>query len=203
MKEFVELTQKINSFDQANRQIIDAIISAKPHSLEEFIDVWNTISFCLSDGVSVTTASQEGKQRHQHMNRGESDRYLCSLFLHKDGQRGLSLQFWARNTPESAESASPIRLYNTKVVVQPLEGFAPFSYYDALMYLIRETSPAETKLLLYVRQKDSRLLLEEGADPEDIPLTKVFKRAGWKFLSYVKTENTKDELRRHRLTLKT
>jgi hypothetical protein len=71
------------------------------------------------------------------------------------------------------------------------------------MYLLKKILPDETKLLLYVRQRDSRELLDQGSDPRTVPLSLVFQKAGWSFQSYHDDKITKDPMRRHKMVLKT
>lgn len=69
------------------------------------------------------------------------------------------------------------------------------------MYLIRQVVPDQTKLSLYVRQRESRELLDAGKDPRNIPLTQVFVRAGWEYGGYTLRGQEDDPLKRHRLVL--
>jgi len=193
-KVFIDLVQSLNEFELETRKVIDQQL-IKAQTLEEFTAAWCGIKLMFSDGVTVDTDIKKTQQ--------EIPRYLCRLRINVAGAVALELQFWIRSAPtyQGEEYASPLRMYHTKVKVYPVPEFSPFKYYDTIMYLIRKVLPDETKLLLYVRQSDSRNQLDQGVNPQQIPLTKVFSRAGWKFVNYEKNETIGDPLRKHKLTL--
>jgi hypothetical protein len=199
---FIDLVSELNSFDRLNREIIAQSISSPEwtdisnplsNPLLTFTNHWKKLHLQFSDGTQVSTEVEA--RTHS--------RYLCKLSLTFNNTVALNLQFWAKTAPTSPKTTnhSPLALYHTKVIVHKVDGFMPFQYYDAIMYLIRSVIPEKTHLLLYVRQKDSRDQLEQGANPQDIPLSKVFIRAGWHFDSYHVNQNAKDPLRKHRLRL--
>lgn len=212
---FIELDAPLSEFDQANRTIIDRTIAASttlPTTLAEFAAAWSKVALVLADGVTVETAIARSvakdvlpqKKGISNKKMPGSIKTLCHLRLVFKGKVGLRVQFWVKDAPEypGEKNYSPLRLYHTKVEVYPVEGFTPFKYYDSIMFLLRKISPPSTKLLLYVRQKDSRELLDNGAEPTATPLVKVFRRAGWRFLSY-REDKKRQPLFRHRLTLET
>lgn len=201
-KIFTDLVSKPTEFDQTSRTLIDQYVK-KASSLEQFISRWNSLTLELSDGAVITGGIDvsDGSSTSSQTN----PRYLCRLHLQFNGQSALNLHFWARPNPSLFQENydSPIRLYNTKVQVLKVDGFMPFKYYDAIMYLLRNLLPEQTKLLLYVRQRDSREMLDNGADPRTVPLSQVFQKAGWTFLRYHDDKITKDPLRRHKLIVST
>lgn len=200
---FTDLLRDINNFDLENRHLIDSKITQST-SLENFLELWESLTLKLSNHTILSGSYQTNTIRTPHTNQ-EKERYLCALKLVFNGQTALHLQFWVMQTPylSTERSESPIRMYHTKVTPYKVKGIQHFEYYDTIMYLLRKIMPTGTKLLLYVRQKDSLKMLEEGADGRTVPLSLVFQKAGWEYLEHSVVQRSKDPLRKHRLEMKT
>ncbi len=200
---FTDLVRDLPTPEESDwRKVVDAQTETAT-SVDSFLKNWANIHFDLTNEVSFSGSYRELLPKAEYQASPEVDRYECQLEVKYKGQPGLKLRFSVRETPHIPNvTDSPISLYNTKVTDLKLPDFKPFSYYDTIMYMIKHIVPAHTRLTLFVRQHDSRKMLDEGGDPEQVPLTKVFHKAGWTYKSYHFDKKLPD-LQKHKLIIET